>query len=106
MAIPGIFPSVKYGNYLLNDGGIVDNFPTTTAKKKFPKHKIIGIALNMFEKNKKPKNLIETLLTSFEIMLRKDLVKRSEDIDISFYENIDCQILELNPKKRKKAFEQ
>lgn len=106
MAIPGVFPSVKYQKYLLNDGGIIDNFPTTTAKRQYPNHKIIGIALNMFEKNKKPKNLIETLLTSFEIMLRKDLVKRSAEIDISFYENIDCQILDLNKKKREKAFTQ
>jgi NTE family protein len=106
MALPGIFPSVKYQQYLLNDGGIVDNFPTTLARQQYPSHKIIGVALNKFEENKNPKSLTETLITAFEIMMRKDLVERSQEIDIAFYEEIVCGILELDKKKRKKAFEQ
>jgi NTE family protein len=90
MALPGIFPSVKYQNYLLNDGGIVDNFPTTLAKQQYPRHKIIGVALNKFKEDKHPKNLIETLMTAYEILMRKDLVKRSQEIDIAFYEILDC----------------
>lgn len=106
MAIPGIFPTVPYEKYLLVDGGVVDNFPTTTAKRQYPNHKIIGIALNVFKKNKKISNIFNTLVTSFEIMLRKEQVKRSETIDLSFYEPIDCSILEIKQKKWEKAFEQ
>jgi predicted acylesterase/phospholipase RssA len=106
MALPGIFPSVKYQNFLLNDGGIVDNFPTTLAQKHHPKHKIIGVALNKFEERQEPKNLISTLITSFEIMMRKDLLPKIKKIDIAFYEKVDCSILELNKTKRKKAFDQ
>jgi predicted acylesterase/phospholipase RssA len=106
MALPGVFPSVKYQHYLLNDGGIVDNFPTVTAQEAYPRHKIMGIALNKFQEDKNPKNLIQTLITAYAIVMRKDLVKRSKDIDIAFYEDIDCGILELDKKKWKKAFDQ
>ncbi len=106
MAIPWIFPIVEYQKYLLVDGWVIDNFPTTTAKRNYPNHKIIGIALNMFKKNKRVKGMIDTLTTAFEIMLRKDQVKRTEDIDISFYEAIDCKVLDIHTKKREKAFQQ
>ena len=105
MAIPGIFPSIVHEDHLLNDGGIIDNFPTTIAKEKYPNHKIIGIALNKFERNQIPKNILETLYRSFEVMMRKDIVQRSKEIDISLYEKIPCGVLEINKKKREKAFE-
>lgn len=90
MALPGIFPSVKYENYLLNDGGIIDNFPTHQAQKTYPNNPIIGISLNMFKQNQEPKNIIETLMLSLEIMMRKDIVERVNEIEISFYDKIDC----------------
>jgi NTE family protein len=106
MALPGIFPSVPYQHFLLNDGGIVDNFPTAIAQQAYPEHKIIGIALNKFIEQQQPKNLIQTLIITFEIMMRKDLIQGIKEIAIAFYEKIDCGILELDKKKRKKAFEQ
>jgi NTE family protein len=90
IAIPGVFPSVKYQDYLLNDGGIVDNFPTQLAQTAYPNHKIIGIALNKFRENENPKNLISTFLTAYAIVMRKDLIKRSKEIEVAFYEDIDC----------------
>ncbi|MDR2540281.1 MAG: patatin-like phospholipase family protein [Candidatus Peribacteria bacterium] len=106
MALPGVFPAVKYQNYLLNDGGIIDNFPTVLAQEQYPNHKIIGVALNKFKEGKNPKNLIQTLITAYAIVMRKDLVQRSKSIEISFYETIECGILELDRKKRSKIFEQ
>ncbi|MDR0859842.1 MAG: patatin-like phospholipase family protein [Candidatus Peribacteria bacterium] len=106
MALPGVFPSIKYQSYLLNDGGIIDNFPTTLAQQHYPNHKIIGVALNKFKEDKNPKNLIQTLITAYAIVMRKDLVQRSREIEISFYETIECGILELDRKKRTKAFDQ
>jgi NTE family protein len=106
IALPGVFPSIKYQQYFLNDGGIIDNFPTTIAQKAYPHHHIIGVALNKFQEHQEPKNVIETLSLALEVMMRKDMVKRSKDIAISFYEDIDCNRLERNKKKWKKAFEQ
>jgi NTE family protein len=106
MALPGIFPSVRYQNYLLNDGGIIDNFPTSIAQKAYPHHRIIGVALNKFKEYQEPKNFIETLNIALEVMMRKDMVERSKNIAISFYENIECKRLERDKRNRKKAFEQ
>ena len=106
IALPWIFPTIKYQHYYLQDGGIIDNFPTTTAKKQYPNHKVIWIALNLFKENQKPRNLIETLMISFDIMLKRDIVQRIKEVDISFCERLDCHILETNKQKRKKIFEQ
>ncbi|MBR6907592.1 hypothetical protein IKN40_03695 [bacterium] len=57
----------------LIDGGVTNNFPLAIAKGKFPRHKIIGISLNKYQKNQKIKNIFDNLLVSFEIMLRKDI---------------------------------
>lgn len=106
IALPWIFPTIKYQNYYLQDGGIIDNFPITTAQKKYPNHKMIWIALDVFKENQQPRNLIETLIISFEIMLKRDILKRIKEVEIPFHEKLDCHILETNKQKRKKIFEQ
>jgi predicted acylesterase/phospholipase RssA len=57
----------------LIDGGVTNNCPLAIATGKFPRHKIIGISLNKYQKNQKIKNIFDNLLVSFEIMLRKDI---------------------------------
>jgi NTE family protein len=106
MAIPGVFPTIDYQDYLLMDGGLIDNFPTTMAQKMYPHHKIIGVALNKFREYQTPKSIVDSLLIALEIMLRKDMVKRTENMDIVFYEEIDCGRLERNKTKLQKTFEQ
>jgi len=106
MAIPGVFPPIPYQEYLLMDGGLIDNFPTTMAQKMYPHHKIIGVALNKFHEYQTPKNMVDSLLLALEIMLRKDMVKRTENMDLMFYEEIDCGRLERDKTKLQKAFDQ
>ncbi|GHW02623.1 hypothetical protein AGMMS50249_4090 [candidate division SR1 bacterium] len=106
IALPGIFESVKYLEYLLNDGGITNNFPVAEAKTRYPHHKIIGIDLNKFQFNTNPKNLVSTLITSYDIVMNKDGISKSRQIDISFYEDIHCGLLDIDKKKRKQAFDQ
>ena len=106
MALPGIFPNVAYQGYLLNDGGVVDNFPSVIAQKQYPKHRIIGVVLDTFKKHQTPKNLIETLSISLGIMIGKDVIRRSQKLDIVFHEPIDCEVWDVNKRKWKKAFEQ
>jgi len=45
-------------------------------------------------------------MISFDIMLKRDIVQRIKEVDISFCERLDCHILETNKQKRKKIFEQ
>jgi predicted acylesterase/phospholipase RssA len=59
MSVPGVFAPVPFQDMLLADGGLMNNFPVNLAKKQFPRTKIIGIALNKFEENPGPKNLLD-----------------------------------------------
>jgi NTE family protein len=106
MALPGVFPSVKYQQFLLSDGGIISNFPVTFAKKQYPDHKVIGIVLHTLSENQEPKNLISILILAFEIMMEKNLAKDLKKVDLLFSDQIDCAVLELSKTKRKIAFDQ
>jgi NTE family protein len=41
MSIPGVFSPVKYLDFSLVDGGVINNFPVDLAKKQYPSHEII-----------------------------------------------------------------
>jgi len=57
------------------DGGATNNFPVDLAKQRYPKNKIIGIALNKFQENQKIKSIFDNLSVSFEILLRHHTVE-------------------------------
>ena len=56
IALPVIFPPVKFGDYLLADGGIIDNFPVLRAKKLYPDYEVIGVTVSSFKKHQKITN--------------------------------------------------
>lgn len=70
MSIPGVFTPIEYEKHLLVDGGVTDNFPIDYAKKQNPNTKTIGILLGKFKTNQKVKNILDTLMVSYEILLR------------------------------------
>ncbi|MCK9466823.1 MAG: patatin-like phospholipase family protein [Candidatus Absconditabacterales bacterium] len=105
MAIPGIFPPVKYKNYNLVDGGVLNNFPVDLAKKLYPKSKIIGIALQKFKKNQTINTAINNLLVNFEIMLRTKVLENTRFVDHLFYKEIPISILSLDKKKMTQVFD-
>jgi len=105
MSIPGVFPPVEYKNYLLVDGGVLDNFPVDKAKRKYPKAKIIWVALNKFEKNQKIKTVMDNIMVNFEIVLRSKLEEDTKKVDYLFYKKISIPILSLDKKKMKEAYE-
>ncbi len=105
MALPGIFPSVSHQEYLLNDGGIVNNFPIKEAKTAYPEHQLIGIALSKFTTTLEPKSLISTLVNSYSIMINTFFVPQEITVEHLFYEDIECGIIELNKQKWEQAFE-
>jgi NTE family protein len=105
MSIPGVFPPVEYRNHLLVDGGVLDNFPVYKAKRKYPKAKIIWVALNKFEKNQKIKSIVDNIIINFEIVLRAKLLEDTKKVDYLFYKKVPIPILSLDKKKMKQAFE-
>jgi NTE family protein len=73
IALPVIFPPVKFGEYLLADGGIIDNFPVLRAKKIYPDHEIIGVTVSSFKKHQKVTNLLSSAMISRNLVLSKDI---------------------------------
>ncbi len=66
--IPGVFNPVEIDNKLLVDGGIVENVPTTSLEEMGAEY-IIGVDLNTKHDHKKPENIIEILLKTFDYIL-------------------------------------
>lgn len=106
IAIPGIFPVVNYEEYVLMDGWVTNNFPVDIAKKKHPRQKIIGIALNRFKENQKISNIIDALSVAFEILLRSNMLENFALVDHLFYNSIPVKVLDRDTKQMKKAYEQ
>ena len=104
MSIPGVFPPVKYKEFLLVDGGVLNNFPVDIAKKDFPDHKIIWIALNKFQMNQKITTAFDNLQVNFEVMMRSKLVENTQLVDYLFYRELPLSVLSLNKKQMHKAF--
>ncbi|ABB14536.1 patatin-like phospholipase family protein [Carboxydothermus hydrogenoformans] len=77
-AVPGIFTPVKFYDYLLTDGGVVENVPVRILAN-LGYEKIIGVALTNPEENKYHiKNIIDVLGSSMEIIMTSNTEKDVE----------------------------
>jgi NTE family protein len=79
--IPGVFVPVEFGDRLLVDGGIVENVPVTPLQS-MGADTIIGVDLNAGYPRRKPKNIIEVLLRSFELTLKTATKMQAEKADV------------------------
>jgi len=79
--IPGIFVPVEIENKLLVDGGIVENVPVTPLEEMGAKV-IIGVDLNAEHSHKKPENIIEVLLRSFDFMTKTATELQTAEADM------------------------
>jgi NTE family protein len=46
MSMPGVFPPLEYGEYLLVDGGLVDPVPVAAARAFYPRLAVAAVALD------------------------------------------------------------
>jgi NTE family protein len=46
MSMPGVFPPLEYGEYLLVDGGLIDPVPVAAARAFFPYLPVVAVALD------------------------------------------------------------
>lgn len=68
-AVPGMFEPKRIGKYLLVDGGIRVNSPVTALKKvRENDEKILVVYFEKSDNNVVPKNIIDTMIKSFDIM--------------------------------------
>ncbi|MFO7889375.1 MAG: patatin-like phospholipase family protein [bacterium] len=79
--IPGIFIPVENNDRLLVDGGIVENVPVMPLKEMGADF-IISVDLNAEHAHKKPENIVEVLLRSFDFILKSATKVQTEEADI------------------------
>jgi len=86
-ALPGIFAPVEIENKLLVDGGIVENLPIKTLKDMGADY-IIGIDLSVQHYQKKPENIIEVLINSFDFTIINATKFQLEEADFLIKPNL------------------
>lgn len=80
--IPGVFVPVEIDELMLVDGGIVENVPVTPLQDMGADY-IIGVDLNAGDiDNKKPGNIVEVLLKSFQFTLNTSAKLQMEKADL------------------------
>lgn len=104
MAIPGIFPAIKYWEYSLVDWWVLNNFPVDIAKQHYPNHEIIWIALNKFQTNQNIKTPLDNLQVTLEVIMRSKLLENTKFVDYLFYKDLPISVLSLNKSQMHKAF--
>jgi len=96
-ALPGIFEPVKYENYVLIDGGVMNNLPVEPFERyRTPK---IGVDVNPIEKVERVGNIVSILLRSFFLAIRSNVDKRRELCDVV----ITPDIVDYSPLDVRKA---
>ncbi len=79
--IPGVFIPVEIDNRLLVDGGVMENVPITPLEE-MNADQIIGVDLNAKHKFKKPENIIDVLVNTFDITLLNATKIQTEEADV------------------------
>lgn len=105
ISIPWLFLPVRYWDYILADGWLINDFPVELARDKTSQNRIIGIFLNYFDWNQDIKTFFDWLSLSLEIMLKHNPLKKLKDVDHLFYKKLWIGLLETNKKKMKNLFE-
>ncbi len=79
--IPGIFVPVEKYDRLLVDGGIVENIPVSPLQDMGADY-IIGVDLNAEHAYKRPENIVEVLLRSFDFTIKTASELQTEEADL------------------------
>jgi hypothetical protein len=86
------------------DWWVLNNFPVDLAKKEYPNHEIIWIALNKFQTNQKIDSAFDNLMVTFEVIMRSKLLENTKLVNYLFYRKLPIQILSLSKKQMQEAF--
>jgi len=78
-SIPGIFEPVKYKDFLLVDGGVVNNLPVEPLERF--REPIIGVDVLPITQERSIKNILQVLIRSFFLAVRSNSEKRKESCD-------------------------
>lgn len=104
MALPWVFQPVPFGEYLLMDWWLINNFPVDLAKHIYPKEKVIWVALNKLSNISKISNMFQSVTRSFEIVVESSTLQQLDSVDILFYPDLEIQILDIRKSLAEKAY--
>jgi NTE family protein len=79
--IPGVFIPMEISDKLLIDGGIVENVPVSSLKEMGAQF-IIGVDLNAEHSHRKPENILEILLNTFDFTLMNATKLQTEKANV------------------------
>lgn len=79
--IPGVFVPVEINDRLLVDGGIVESVPVLPVKEMGANY-IIGVDLTVIHPKKRPENILEVLLRSFDFTIKNATQLQTEEADL------------------------
>ncbi len=100
-AIPGIFEPVKYKNYLLIDGGVMNNLPVEPCEKF--REPIVCVDVLPITKERKIKNIFDILVRSFFLAVRSNSDKRRNHCDLVITPDL-TDYTPLDVRKAKEIF--
>jgi NTE family protein len=69
-AVPGVFPPIEWGDYLLIDGGVRNNLPVRALREAGAEYIIAVSLVQPHVPHRRPRNLIEMWLISADAMMR------------------------------------
>ncbi len=100
-AIPGIFEPVRYGDYLLVDGGIMNNLPVEPCEEY--EEPIICVDVLPITKEEKIRNIFDVLVRSFFLAVRSNSERRRKHCDLVITPDLS-DISPLDVRKAKEIF--
>lgn len=86
-AVPGVFTPIEIDDKLLVDGGIVENVPIEAVRDLGAEY-IIGVDLNTNYSSKKPNNIVEVLLNSFNYIMMSSTKLQLKNADLNINPNL------------------
>ncbi|MCS7284449.1 MAG: patatin-like phospholipase family protein, partial [Hydrogenobacter thermophilus] len=75
-ALPGVFEPVRYGDYILIDGGVTNNLPVEPLLNK--DGLLVGVDVNPTNAVEKVRNVFHIIARSFLLAVRSNVEKRKE----------------------------
>ena len=100
-AIPGIFEPVRYGDYLLIDGGVMNNLPVEPCEEFG--EPILCVDVLPITSEKSIRNIFDVLVRSFFLAVRSNAERRKKHCDIVITLNLS-DFSPLDVRKAKDIF--
>lgn len=106
ISLPVVFTPVKYKDYTLVDGGVLNNFPVALAKQQYPDKEVIGITMSKFNQDQKISSMISTAFVSFNLVFSKSVEENKGLVEHLFYKDTGLATTDNNKERIAKVYKE